>query len=399
MAHRITHCVLRGEIDNQVPGIVTGRIWLAGRREPVELRLEGDCMRDLAGCRLEFRNPEPQPHAGSEVTIQAEQNGVAGHMTASRRVKVFEDENDYTSPTRWANCLYLEWFSDFNGRVVVEAPEFLLKIGEPMWRMGPEEEAEQLRRVEGAELSFLTKLVGGLPTADEYTIEDLSDPLESAGSEFEDDPEVAEALRLFEAHVKEQYPYRSGEDASDDLDEFFDIGELGDEGGDADADGEASHYVLDEFAWESLMREVDQSNPEPEEEYVPDTGRDHPLAVQLRKLSEGLDASTRAGVLKGEAAEAAKALASEVRRALVKVATALNDLPAVPQEAPEPGFTVASLKRSLAHLHEALRNLERTLGSEGGGPAAKSWFHWAQSELFEVRREVLNLMDYYRRQI
>jgi hypothetical protein len=35
MAWRIEQSVVRGEIDNRVRGRVTGRLWLAGRPEPV----------------------------------------------------------------------------------------------------------------------------------------------------------------------------------------------------------------------------------------------------------------------------------------------------------------------------------------------------------------------------
>ena len=55
IGHRsgIEHCV-RGEIDNRVRGRVTGRIWFAGRTEPVELNLTGNGWRDLAGRQLEW---------------------------------------------------------------------------------------------------------------------------------------------------------------------------------------------------------------------------------------------------------------------------------------------------------------------------------------------------------
>ena len=61
MAWRIDGAVVRGELDNRVRGRVTGRIWFAGRAEPVVLELEGNCWRDLAGRRLEFTNPQPKP--------------------------------------------------------------------------------------------------------------------------------------------------------------------------------------------------------------------------------------------------------------------------------------------------------------------------------------------------
>src|SRR5664279_5431304 len=61
MAWRIEQAVIRGEIDNTVEGRTTGRIWLAGCDAPLQLSLDGDCWRDLAGTRLHFENPEPRP--------------------------------------------------------------------------------------------------------------------------------------------------------------------------------------------------------------------------------------------------------------------------------------------------------------------------------------------------
>ena len=63
MAFRIHNSVVRGEIDNRVKGVVRGKIWIAGRPEPVALELAGNAWPDLAGCLLTFSNPLPPiPH-------------------------------------------------------------------------------------------------------------------------------------------------------------------------------------------------------------------------------------------------------------------------------------------------------------------------------------------------
>ena len=43
MAFRVHDNVIRGEIDNTRRGVVTGKIWVVGRDEPLELELAGDC--------------------------------------------------------------------------------------------------------------------------------------------------------------------------------------------------------------------------------------------------------------------------------------------------------------------------------------------------------------------
>jgi hypothetical protein len=59
MAFRLQDCIVRGEIDNRVKGLVRGQIWVAGRAEPVLLELKGNAWPDLAGCLLTFTNPKP----------------------------------------------------------------------------------------------------------------------------------------------------------------------------------------------------------------------------------------------------------------------------------------------------------------------------------------------------
>ena len=143
MAWRIDEHVARGEIDNRVRGRVTGRIWFAGRPEPIVLELKGNCWRDLAGRRLEFTNPEPKP--GLSDSFAARQEGAVGDITASRKVRVLEfppeDMHLYYKtgremPWHWGNSLYLEWFSARNGRVVIETTNFELRIvGGAAWEM------------------------------------------------------------------------------------------------------------------------------------------------------------------------------------------------------------------------------------------------------------------------
>lgn len=168
MAWRIDEAVIRGEIDNRVRGSVTGWIWFAGRDEPVVLELEGNCWRDLAGRRLEFTNPQPKP--GELDRLAPPQRGTVGDISASRKVKVPDIPLDQMHlyyktgremPWHWGNALYLEWFGDRNGRVMIETASFELKVvGEPAWEMSEAEEEEQ-RKANGAALTgFMEHLTG-----------------------------------------------------------------------------------------------------------------------------------------------------------------------------------------------------------------------------------------------
>ena len=166
MAWRIEQQVIRGEIDNRIRGQVHGRLWLVGSPDPVALELRGNCWRDLAGRRLEFTNPRPQP--GDRDNFAAVQAGSVGDITASRKVKVpdipLDQIGEYYAakkpfPWHWGNSLYLEWYSEANGRVVIETAEFELKIvGEAAWEMTPEEEEAQRRANGAAGMDFMAQL-------------------------------------------------------------------------------------------------------------------------------------------------------------------------------------------------------------------------------------------------
>jgi len=151
MAWRIDEAVVKGEIDNRVRDRVRGRIWFAGRNDPVVLDLKGNAWRDVAGRVLYFENPTPK--AMDLDGLAEAQDGSVGDITASRKVKVPEipldqigDDYEAKKPWlwRWGNFLYLEWFSQRNGRVVIESPHFELRMeGDTAWEMTEEEEQIQ----------------------------------------------------------------------------------------------------------------------------------------------------------------------------------------------------------------------------------------------------------------
>jgi hypothetical protein len=151
MAHRLSSEILHGEIDNRQRGRTTGVLHLAGLAEPIVLELEGNPWRDLAGHRVVFKNPKPPRKAAC--TLVPRQTGRVGDITASRKVKVLDcpledlaklHKLDQPVPHHWENSLYLEWFGEINGRVVVETAGFEISIDpEPAWVMTPDEEVSQ----------------------------------------------------------------------------------------------------------------------------------------------------------------------------------------------------------------------------------------------------------------
>lgn len=197
MAWRIDEQVIRGEIDNCVPGKVRGQLWLAGRDEPIRLELKGNPWRDLAGHLLRFTNPAPK--AGPTGGLAAVQDGVVGDITASRKVKVPDIPMDELMecyrkkepfPWHWGNSLYLEWFSQRNGRVVIETTDFILELDDTAaWTMSEEEEIEQRRANEAAMTGFMDRMLLAAGGADEA--EDDDAPQSKAEAEAD-----AEAARM-----------------------------------------------------------------------------------------------------------------------------------------------------------------------------------------------------------
>ncbi len=171
MAFRIHDSVVRGEIDNRVKGIVRGKIWVEDRAEPVVLELQGNAWPDLAGCLLTFTNPQqriPHPHLDS---LNPVQRGSIGDLTASRKVRVFDVPLEKAlemirrkakPPEHMANSLYLEWFSEANGRVVIESADYEVTISAPEWRMSPEEDAERAKQAAAGMDDFMRKLAGAI---------------------------------------------------------------------------------------------------------------------------------------------------------------------------------------------------------------------------------------------
>jgi hypothetical protein len=201
MAWRIGEAVVRGELDNRVYGKVTGRIWLKDRERPLELELAGNPSRDWAGCLLRFNHSNPI--AADLAGLEPEQVGVCGDMTVSRKVRITpEPVGEWLAKGApgarslpWGNCVYLEWFSETNGRLVIESPHYNVELSERSWNMTEHQEIEQHQRNIENMNRFMTRLGAAIhQTAnadeDELTNEDTDAEL------AEDEQETDRALEL-----------------------------------------------------------------------------------------------------------------------------------------------------------------------------------------------------------
>jgi hypothetical protein len=132
MAWRISELVEGGELDNTVKGRVTGWIRLTGRGEPLRLDLRGDCHPDLAGWRFRILRVDPVPAWAEPVDIgdlSTDQTGDVGDITADQLLRHYDCPVEELlariragepPPTELRKALYLEWYSQRNGRCVIQ---------------------------------------------------------------------------------------------------------------------------------------------------------------------------------------------------------------------------------------------------------------------------------------
>ena len=385
---------MRGEVDNRVKGVVRGKIRVEGRAEPVKLELTGNAWPDLAGCLLTFTNPQkqiPHPHLDSLNPIQ---RGSIGDLTASRKVRVFDipveeaylmSKRGEKPPEHMANSLYLEWFSEANGRVVIESADYELTISAPEWRLTPEEDEQRARQAAAGMGDFMRK---------------LTQAIEEQQRE-QKDPEADWNEHDYEEFMKEC-------DAR--TDKYM---ELLDKYGDSD---EAEAKIAKEMGWdreltpeeaEEEQRRIEEINaaceealkqPEPE----PDPHREgidwirteegelrHPL--QHRCFESAMrfwHQADELGFKKSEDEDLGQFI-FEFQTTGAKLAGALDGL-AEGRDHRDDAFTVACLKRALDHLHKSQAGLEAVAPKN---LLPEKMVAEARKELFEIREGILKLMD------
>lgn len=401
----------------------------------------GNCLRDLAGCVLKFENPEPQPETAANI-VSPDQTGLVGDMTASRKVRIptVNDEelirlmeSKQPIPSRVANCLYLEWFSETNGRMVVESTDYKLDLSIPEWSMSSREDTMQVRESQANFHAYLDSITGGPEMDDEdEDSEEEEDEEEFEGEEDESDDD-------FDNGSGDSDLEAAGMDSSDDND---DQGLM-----EVSVEAVEDEEPLNEFEWEQELREADRraeayqeafdryrDNPnrerliaeamgwEPEEveefrddwqdvteslqPHDPDDlietaalltedeeGAHHPLSRRAMDFALRLqrDAKTR-GLLEGDISRESPVLSVIVSIIALggKLAAALDGT--MHGYDPEPGFVIAMLKRSQVPLNEAMHALS-SIQMSGLSKDTRNWLTAARSELFDLRKDILDLMS------
>ncbi|MCU0783425.1 MAG: hypothetical protein MUF81_05125 [Verrucomicrobia bacterium] len=398
MAFRIHDSVVRGEIDNRVKGIVRGKIWVEGRADPVKLELKGNAWPDLAGCRLTFTNPlkrVPHQHLDSLHPIQ---RGSIGDLTASRKVRVFDVpltealdmiHRKEKPPEHMANSLYLEWFSEANGRVVVESADYELTISAPEWRLTPEEDEERAKEAAAGMDDFMRKLTEAI----EEQQRGQKDP-EEEWDEHDYEKFLKESDARTDKYRKLQEKYGDSDESEEKIaKEMGWLRELTPK----EAEEERQHIEEINRACEEALNEP-EPEPEPHREGIDwirtkDGELRHPL--QHRCSESAMKFWHQADALWFEESDD-KDLGQfifEFQTTGVKLAGALEGF-AGGRGYHDHAFTVAYLKRALDHLHKSQAGLA-AVAPKKLLPA--KMVAEARQELFEIREGILKLMDEFRR--
>ncbi|MCA1964560.1 MAG: hypothetical protein LDL31_11495 [Prosthecobacter sp.] len=179
--------LLGGHLSNEVPGLVTGQLHLAGQARPVRVELVGNFMRDIAGCRVDFHNPLPNADLEEVAWVSAHQSGFTGVMTASNRVSRLprrrrSAETPLPDPAGLKNLLFFEWFNEQAQRVLIQSWHLQLRVSAPVWQLSAEEESLQLRQARARRKHFLlaSREDGAEPGISALHAPGMADPFEPA---------------------------------------------------------------------------------------------------------------------------------------------------------------------------------------------------------------------------
>ncbi len=397
MAWRIHDSVIRGEIDNRVKGIVRGQLWLNGLAGPVTLELEGNACPDLAGCLLKFKNPTKTFPMRKKPKFNPLQRGQIGNLSASQKVRVFtipdEEALDMIDrgekpPERVANALYLEWFSEGNGRVVIESADFKLNISPPEWRLTPAGEKQRAADVEAGWQMFSRQL----NEAVEKQKRGQKDP-EAEWDEHDYEKFLKESDARTDKYMELQEKYGDSDEAGEKIaKEMGWVRELTPE------EAEEERQRIEEIN-RACAEALNEPEPEPEPhregiDWIRTKSGDlrHPLQHRCFEGALKFSRQTDKLGLKKSADDDLQEFIFEFQTTGAKLAGALNGI-ARGRGYRDAAFTVAYLKRALDHLHKSQAGLEAVAPKK---LLPDKMISEARKELFEIREGILKLMDEFR---
>lgn len=392
MAWRLDEAVEHGIIDNTVEGTTTGKIWLAGRDEPLILSLDGDCWRDLAGTVLEFENPDPHVSADAN-DLDTEQTGIVGDITASRKARIPEipeaeiaeyHRQNRDIPCQWRNVLYIEWFSEINGRVLVESAEYELTVSPSQWEMDEDlEEAQKLANMSTMR-DFMNQVIRRIDPS-EYVRKAKPDGANVELNEFEWEERLKESDRLTDAYQEVLEKYIDDPDAE--RKEAFVMGWDGLLSAMADRDEDDDDFDYDDDDsedWQSADDEIDDCC---DGEFSDEEDGNHPLQIRAHRVALRALDITQSSDGEDETGPARR-FTSHLMQISAKLAGVLNGRASGYE--PEAGFVLAVLKRCLNWINDAVGACNELIEAEEDADQIAALEH-LRSDVFEIRDGIIEL--------
>ncbi len=380
MAWRIHNAVVRGEIDNRIPSETTAKIWLIHQTDPLQVKLTGNCWRDIAGCCLSFVNPSPD-YTQQAPELAQPQIGQVGDMTASLKCRVIDDESEQPSAT-WNNVLYLEWFDRCNGRVLIETVDYQLSISESLWSLDTIEEDKQKLENQRAMRDFITTIIQRRDQVSDEWSDEIAD-------EFEWEQRLRDSDRLTDAfqEVLEKY-YDDPESQQKQAFAMSWDSLLDDEGSRNetmhrlfdDADDMEQYHDEERELDEILELELAEDEESEDDDYFvhPLQQKAHDCAMQAMSLIDSIENDN----------EPATRLCTNLVHVSAKLAGALNFRTEIFEQ--ESGYVLAILKRCLSYHNEALADCMEMIRSCDSAEKLQS-LNAIRDSIFDVRDQITEL--------
>lgn len=175
--------LLGGYLSNEVPGLVTGELHVAGIHRPLRVELVGNFLRDIAGCRIDLHNPLPHGDLEEVAWLAPHQDGFCGVMTASYRVAKLprrraNSKGEQPETPGLKNLLFLEWFNQQGQRILIQSWQLQMRVSAPRWQMTEFDESALLRQARARRKHFLLHQKDTEEAANALHAPGMADPFE-----------------------------------------------------------------------------------------------------------------------------------------------------------------------------------------------------------------------------
>lgn len=126
--------ITRGVIDNTTPGKTALTLWCIDKEEPIEFLMEGNCMPDIAGCRVSFTNKATAPAEEDYPALRQLREYPRGHVVIGD-ITLSLREPEVNNRHYVSNILSIEFFVNRTTRVLIESHDFTFDISLPQWQI------------------------------------------------------------------------------------------------------------------------------------------------------------------------------------------------------------------------------------------------------------------------